>query len=177
MGEIEGSDGALVLWFKLTGDEDGGGIQPSSPWVQTSLRGMGRTKMAVRSRRLALGANEPRKGLAALPFSSLLLFTPAHPHRHVRDGWHDHGRDRVRIRSLHIGYFLFVVCEVLGMRREGDEAEYIPNMRTYPPSLAVAPATPGFWILSSVRGGCWARVMTFATTCLVGGVPEREWGR
>jgi len=52
--------------------------------------------------------------------------------------------------GLHIGSFLFVAYEVVGMRREGDEAEYILNMSTYTASLTDAPATPGFWIL---RGG------------------------
>jgi hypothetical protein len=45
---------ALVSWLRLAGDEDGGGIPPSSSWLRTHSReGMDRTRMVVGSSHLA----------------------------------------------------------------------------------------------------------------------------
>ena len=74
---INKGGGALALWLRLTGDEYGGGILPSSSWVRMSLReGIGRTRTVVGSRHLALGANELKGGVRRPPRCQLaLLFT------------------------------------------------------------------------------------------------------
>ena len=59
--------------------------------------------------------------------------------------------------------------EVVGMRKEGDEIGYMPNMRmhTYIPCLAVVP--PTLRLPSSVLNeeGLWAHVATFTLAYLV----------
>ena len=68
-----------------------------------------------------------------------------------------------------IGSFLLMAYEVVGMRKEGDEAEYIPLLHLL---LLVS----GYCVQCQMRGGSWACVVTFAATRLVGGISEREWG-
>ena len=61
-----------MSWLRLAGDENGGGIPPSSSWLRTnSWEGMDRTRTVVGSSHLALGANELMGGLTALPIANL----------------------------------------------------------------------------------------------------------
>ena len=69
-----------VSWLRLAGDEDGGGIPPSSSCLQTSSwESMGRVRTVVGSRHLALGANElvARCPHDCLPFATLPAFAVA----------------------------------------------------------------------------------------------------
>lgn len=162
-----------MSWLRL-------GIPSSSPWLRTILQeGMARTRTAVRSPHLALCANELREGLPAFPIASSHSSSPPCLLSLSRPiaFWFS-----FRQFGVGMGMVVFAGWSVnwvfpppgVGMRRVGDEAKYIPNMRMYPSiprrRVVVAPAT-----LYRTRGGHWPpRALWDGIS--EAGVAERERG-
>jgi hypothetical protein len=102
-------------------DEDGGGIPPSSSWARTSSEGIGRTRLAAGFRHLIVVETSLREGLATLRLPTSSSSSP--PRSPSRPG----------SCSAWLSVFL-VAYEVVGMRREGDDATDLPNVM-YPSPL------------------------------------------
>ena len=129
-----------------------------------------------------------RKELAALPFASL---PPLRPPAHLAVTSRMAGMIVVVIvfifvfqladvvmvivvfaGGLHIRSSFFVAYEVEGIRREGDMAEYIPNVRRipHPSPFRLLLLVSGYCHQCQMRGGSWACVAMFTTAHLVGGI-------
>jgi len=88
------------------------------------------------------------------------------------------GMDMVVVMFVGVSVTGSVAYDVAGMRREGDEAKDLPNVM-YPLPLCqpffASAARASHWthlafdaVIMLNEGGCWACVMTFTTTRLVG---------